>query len=154
MSTTTCDLDTASADADMNVDAVLSRCPDFATETSALQDLVESHGHILVMTPKYSPEVAGVGVEFSFALVKMKYRQVFNDYVPANLLDNVERATSTAVITLAHVRKFARRARDYMRAYADPTAPAAYEMIEKMCKKKKTHRSILDLDAGALVMAI
>lgn len=42
---------------------VLGNCPDFRDQPSLLQMEVESRGHILVMSPKSHPEVAGVGVE-------------------------------------------------------------------------------------------
>lgn len=46
-------------DKSMSMDDVLSSCPDFHNETSALQTLVESRGHILVMSPKGHCELAG-----------------------------------------------------------------------------------------------
>ena len=133
---------------ELNMNIVLSRCPDFVEETSAMQDLVERRGHILIMSPKFSPEVAGVGVEFTFARSKTMFRREHNDHVPAHLLENVLKSMSPEVITLDLVRKFARRARDYMRAYAAPDAPSSHVFIERMTKKIKTHRSILDLDSG------
>lgn len=44
----------------MSMDYILSACPDFYNETSALQTLVELRGHILVMSPKGHCELAGV----------------------------------------------------------------------------------------------
>lgn len=44
----------------MSMDYVLGRCPDFHNETGALQTLVESRGHILVMSPKGHCELAGM----------------------------------------------------------------------------------------------
>lgn len=46
-------------DQSMSMDYVLGNCPDFRNETSALQTLVESRGHILVMSPKGHCELAG-----------------------------------------------------------------------------------------------
>lgn len=43
----------------MSMDYILSNCRDFRDETSALQTLVESRGHILVMSPKGHCELAG-----------------------------------------------------------------------------------------------
>ena len=50
------------------------------------------------------------------------------------------------VLPLRVVRKFARRARDYARAYRDPKTTSEFEMIEKMKKLQKTHRNIVDLE--------
>ena len=146
-------LPTMTADHDtpeLSMKKVLSSCPDFVEETTAMQDLVESRGHILCLSPKYSPEVAGVGVEFSFGRSKMSFRRTYNDRVAAHLQDNVLRSISTegpdAVLPLSLVWKYARRARDYMRAYADPSKPSNFLLIEKMCKKVKTHRCVQDQD--------
>lgn len=46
-------------DQTMSMDHVLSTCPDFRDETCALQTLIESRGHILVMSPKGHCELAG-----------------------------------------------------------------------------------------------
>ncbi|KAJ1387814.1 hypothetical protein B484DRAFT_459831 [Ochromonadaceae sp. CCMP2298] len=49
----------------LNANLVLSRCPDFASEVSALQELLESRGHILIVCVKCHPELAGCGIEYS-----------------------------------------------------------------------------------------
>lgn len=51
--------DAKGRDQSLSMDHVLSSCPDFRKETSALQTLVESRGHILVMSPKGHCELAG-----------------------------------------------------------------------------------------------
>lgn len=53
------DDDPKGRDQSMSMDHVLSSCPDFRDESSALQTLVESRGHILVMSPKGHCELAG-----------------------------------------------------------------------------------------------
>ncbi|CAN0529472.1 unnamed protein product [Ectocarpus sp. 12 AP-2014] len=52
--------------AEMHVEKVLQALPDFKNERTALQHLVESRGHILLLSPKCHPEVAGVGIEYSW----------------------------------------------------------------------------------------
>lgn len=54
------DDDPKGRDQAMSMDHILSNCPDFRLETSALQTLVESRGHILVMSPKGHCELAGI----------------------------------------------------------------------------------------------
>ena len=70
------------------------------------------------------------------------------DRVASHLEHNLLRSISTY-----RIWKFARRARDYMRAYADPTKPASFLLIEKMCKKVKTHRCVQDQDFLFIVSA-
>ena len=130
----------------LSMDDVLGGCPDFASETTAMQDLLEKRGHILVMSPKYHPEVAGEGVECNLGYMKIGYRRKFNDLKPKHLQANVERAVAS--VTLDLVRKFARRARDYMRAYRDPSNPMLHQDIEDMLKEVKTHRNIAELDGA------
>ena len=44
-------------------DTVLGNLPDFKNERPALKHLVDSRGHILLLSPKFHPELAGVGIE-------------------------------------------------------------------------------------------
>ena len=129
----------------LNMEKVLASCPDFVAETGALQELVESKGHILLMSPKYHPEIAGAGIEYSWGQWKRMFKQWINDHKPKNHEANVKRALSPEVLDLAFVRKTGRRTRDYMRAYIDPRAPAEYTMIEKVKKEQKSHRGIKNL---------
>ncbi|CAB1112955.1 unnamed protein product [Ectocarpus sp. CCAP 1310/34] len=75
---------------DMHVEKVLQALPDFKNERTALQHLVESRGHILLSSPKCHPEVAGVGIEYSWGFSKQKFRRKINDEVPKHLHDNIE----------------------------------------------------------------
>lgn len=49
--------------ADMNAATVLANLLDFEKK-SVLQSVVESRGHILVTSPKFHPEVSGVGIRY------------------------------------------------------------------------------------------
>ena len=49
---------------DMCYDKVLSACTDFALEKTALEEMIESRGHILIYSVACHPELAGVGVEY------------------------------------------------------------------------------------------
>ncbi len=73
----------------MRLDTVLGNLPDFRDEKPALIHLVESRGHIALLSPKCHPEVAGVGIEYSWGMSKMKFRREINDEVPKNLHDNI-----------------------------------------------------------------
>ena len=60
---------------EMNIDTVLGNLPDFKNERPALQHLVKSRGHILLLSPKFHPEQAGVEIEYSWGMFKQKFRR-------------------------------------------------------------------------------
>jgi hypothetical protein len=97
-----------------------------------------------------------VGIEYSWGLAKLLFRNRINDLHAKNLHKNIVAALGPEVLSLARVRKMARRARDYKRAYkslrdsAVVKGNASFKLIEKMCKLHKTHRCTLDQDAGFL----
>ncbi|CAM9872720.1 unnamed protein product, partial [Pylaiella littoralis] len=105
---------------DKNIEKILQAQPDFKNERTALQHVVKSRGHILLMSPKCHPEVAGVGIEYSWGFSKQKFRRKINDEVPKHLPDNIEKSLCTEkYLTIRRVRRFARRTRDYCRAYRE-----------------------------------
>lgn len=148
----------------MNVNTVLGNCPDFREEKSALQHLVESRGHILIMSPKCHPELAGVGIEYSWGKAKLEFRRKINDENPKKLEENMLKALSTEMIlTLKRIRRFARRTRDYRRTYAllggvesdidelkRKHGAEGYRLIEKMVATCKAHRNIVDMEVNFL----
>eukprot|EP00733_Pompholyxophrys_punicea_P001906 Pompholyxophrys_punicea_v1_NODE_1160_length_893_cov_5.609467.p1 type:complete len:255 gc:universal NODE_1160_length_893_cov_5.609467:810-46(-) len=137
---------------ELNMDVILGRCRDFLEEKTALQALFEDRGHILIMSPKCHPELAGLGIEYSWGKSKLEFRRRINDQVGANLHANIVKAMSIEVLPLGRVRKFARRTRDYRRVYVtDVTAQPEFEMIEKMRKTRKTHRNIVDIEKKFLI---
>lgn len=137
---------------EMNTEKVLSALPDFKTERTALQHVVESRGHILLLSPKCHPEVAGVGVEYSWGMSKQRFRWKINDGVPKHLHANIVKSMDTKeILTIGRVRRFARRTRDYCQAYREIrlgslVVKKSKEMIEKMREKQKAHRNILDME--------
>ena len=88
------------------------------------------------------------------AYVNSLFRKEINDFKATTLKANVIRALSTqgdgAVLPLVLVRRYARRARDYLRAYAANPGPKEFKMIEKMKQHQKTRRSIFDLEFAFL----
>ena len=132
--------------------ARLKLCADFANEPTALQHLLAERGHLLVMTPKAHPELAGKGIEYSWGKAKRDFRQL-NDCVAAHLRANVEEAFKS--LDLPRVFRFARRTREWGRAYARQHGLCGYEdgdarleegfaSVDKFIKECKTHRCILD----------
>ena len=132
--------------------ARLKLCADFANEPTALQHLLAERGHLLVMTPKAHPELAGKGIEYSWGKAKRDFRQ-HNDCVAANLHANVEEAFKS--LDLPRVWRFARRTREWARAYARQHGVCGYEdgdarleegfaSVDKFVKECRTHRCVLD----------
>jgi len=111
--------DDEGTDRSLSFKYVLSNCWDFAHEKTALQEYVESRGHILRMCVKGHPELAGAGVEYSWGKAKQKFRRDVNDRVAAHLHQNIVSCFSRLekFLPLSRVRKFARKTRAYRRAY-------------------------------------
>lgn len=110
-------MSTIAKDAKMNLELILGGLPDL-NERTALQHTVESRGHVLVLSPKFHPEVAGVEIEYSWEMSKLKVRRELNDEVPKNLHQNIVVSMSREqILTLPRIRCFARRTRDFCRAY-------------------------------------
>ena len=139
------DANDEAADASLSLPHVLSNCWDFAHEKTALTHLVESRGHILRMCVKGHPELAGVGIEYSWGKAKQKFRRDVNDRVAAHLHANIVKCFSRVdkFLPLARVRKFARKTRAYRRAYREGV-DNVHACIEKMVKKFKAHRNAKD----------
>lgn len=157
------DDDPKGRDQSMSIDYVLSSCPDFRNETSALQTLVESRGHILIMSPKGHCELAGAylpfcpvfaclcdrkiqtfvtgnGIEYDWGRMKQNFRRK-NRYI--NFHELILSSMAPQSLPLSTSRKFARKARAYRRAYRHGV-DNEYACIEKMVKRFKAHRNAAD----------
>ena len=141
---------------DLDAHAVLNNCTDFKFERTALQDVVERRGHILLPSVVCTPETAGGGIEYGWG--KLKYEQRRENDCATRLeagVKYVERVKkmckNTTVLPLSRVFKYQRRARDYIRLYMSETmrsvkSAPSYTAIERMRKKQKTHRNIMEID--------
>uniref|UniRef100_A0A7S2DK14 Uncharacterized protein n=1 Tax=Haptolina brevifila TaxID=156173 RepID=A0A7S2DK14_9EUKA len=94
------------------------------------------------MWVKGHPELAGVGVEYSWGKAKHKFRRDVNDCVAAHLHSNIVKCFSRSekFLPLARVRKFARKTRAYRCAYREEQ-PNSLADVEKLVKAYKSHRS-------------
>ena len=146
--------------------AVLALCWDFKHEECALEDLVHILGDIVFFSPKAHPEVAGLGIEFSWGCAKLYFRS-HNDCNARRLHGTVHDALKS--ISMKQVHKFGRRCRDYRHTYKLPgsevhiTIEALRETarvhrctvdVEALKRKSKTHRSTLDQDRAFLLQAM
>ena len=133
-------------DLSLSMHHVLSECWDFANETSALMERVRARGHILLMCVKGHPELAGVGIENTWGKSAMHFRRN-NDLVTRHLMRNILASLHSDNVPLRTVRKFARKTREYLRAYkADASETGSHDMVERLRRTFKTHRSSLDFD--------
>jgi len=103
----------------------------------------------LICTPKSHCEIAGMGIEYCWGKSKHYFRH-HNDCDPANLHDNVVKSLSVEVLPLARVRKFARRTREFKRAYRELGTEKSgnYGLVARMVKERKRHRNAADFDKG------
>ena len=126
---------------DMDMDYTLSNCSDFRKEKSALQNLFEKHGHILVPSVKCHPETAGKGIEYCWGLAESNFRKI-NKGIAKELEKNVSLALC---LSMSSIFKFERKTRDYMRLYlklgVKPDGPLSYKELEDKRKHMKTYRS-------------
>jgi len=144
---------------------VLSNCADFKYEKSELQELVESRGHILLISVKCHPEMAGVGVEYCWGKLKYEHRhrncQKDKRKSGQEFKDNITRlCKDETILPMTRIWKFSRRTREYMMLYMDynersSTSECTYKHIthkelEDMKQKCKTHRNIMELEKSFL----
>ena len=141
---------------DLDAHAVLNGCTDFKFERTALQEVVESRGHILLPSVVCTPETAGGGIEYGWGKLKYEQRKE-NDHATkleagAKFIERVKKlCKNTDILPIARVFRYQRRARDYIRLYMSEklrtgkSAPS-YTAIERMRKKQKTHRNIMEID--------
>ena len=146
-------MSTTSADPKMNIELVLGGLPDFKNKRAVLQHMVERRGHILVLSSKCHPEVAGVGIEYSWGMSKLQFRREINDEVPKNLHHNiVVSMCRETILTLPRIRRFARRTRNYCQTHLELEKDAAgadsKDSIEKRRKTCKAHRNLIDMEPG------
>ena len=155
---------------------VLGRCPDFKAELGILENVLLSRGHILRMSPKSHPEVAGCGVEYVWVYTKLRFRRQFNNRESKKLRVNVFKSFDPQVIDVCRCRQYVRKNRDYLLVYKviaeqmtkkssmnqqQALAAAAVQIrkegtmenmicslvdIEGMLEERKTHRNIVDID--------
>jgi len=151
---------------DISLRHMMGKCTDFAEEVSQLEAIGKKLGCSVIITTKYHAEYAGEGIEYSWGLAKCFYRRqpLSKKKKKANFFALVDQCLSQELLTKDMVRKFSKRARDYMLAYRafetdemkggmkDSGKPLdiTHHMIEKMKKVVSSHRAALDHDRGYL----
>lgn len=140
----------------LNAHAVLRACPDFRYERTALQNLIEKRGHILLPSVVCTPETAGGGIEYAWGKLKYEQRQQNDNAVRleagAKFIARVKAlCKDTNILPLERVWRYQRRARDYIRMYMEVgdrhgKSALTHKELEAMRVKQKTHRNIMEVD--------
>ena len=144
----------------LDADTVLSHCSDFKFERSALQDLVESRGHILLISVKCHPECAGAGIEYCWGKLKFEFRKRNHQKEKRKSGQELNRLllqfiNDSSILPIHRIWKFARRSRDYMRLYmnhhlnvatSSESKDLTHGVLERMKQEYKTHRNILEIE--------
>jgi hypothetical protein len=151
---------------------LMKECQDFIDEESLLQKVAKdmSDGDISISvdrTPKCHPELAGEGIEYSWGCAKNYYRRLplADKKGKENFKRSVRSAISRDHLTTDRIRKFSRRAREYIVAYKllkckldeeetdiDLVTNISSKKIEDMKSSFKAHRCAADFDAGFINM--
>jgi len=128
---------------------VFSRTPSVQDVKSLVEQVItldeegkEPSGHMLLMSAKFHCECAGVGIEYCFGRVKWWYNK-FHRHTSDGLREDSEASFLPGVVSLHHMRKFARKARDYMRVYR---AGITGVKADGAVKLVRTHRCAMDTD--------
>ena len=117
---------------------------------SLVEQLINSRGHELLMSAKFHCECAGQGIEYCFGRVKWWYNK-YHRHTSDGLREDSAASFLPEVVSIHHMRKFARKCRDYMRVYratADWVDQGENILVrtENCVKALKTHRCAMDTD--------
>ena len=131
----------------MSMKKVLGACSDFKNVKSLIERAMNARGHIVKLSSKYHAECAGVGIEYDFGRAKWWFRK-HNRHSTTSLRRLSSDAFGSDVVSLFHTRKFARKARDYMRAYR---AGAMGLEADSAVTILKSHRAALDTHTAFVI---
>jgi hypothetical protein len=133
---------TRTSDGKKNATLFLDQRKDFAGEQTVVEKLFCRYGHLVIASPRYHPELAGLGIEYCWGKAKWCFGRYVNDLVSTNLEKNVLIALGSraypmfgtgagcpAPLPVERVRKFARRARTYRMMFAAFPTPESAEKV-------------------------
>jgi hypothetical protein len=143
---------------------ILTNCSDFRNELTHMQVMAEALGVKVDFTPKFHAEMAGEGVEYSWAHAKGNYRRkpLSKKRTRAGFVKLVDECLDPVTeLTKERVRRFSARARSYICTYHylanketvydnKSNQTLLLEDIERLTKKFRTHRCAMDFDRGFL----
>ena len=126
---------------------VLAHTPAFKNARSLMEKKCALANVIVIMSPKFAAELAGLGCEYDFGMAKYDFRSNSITSLSGFYL-NSHNCFRKENITIHKRRRFARKARDYQRAYR---AGAMGLEAEVAIKQVKTHRCALDTDTAFII---
>lgn len=149
---------------------ILSECEDFVNERTHLQVMADAMGVMVDFTPKFHPELAGEGIEYSWGHAKNLYTK--KPFTSKKTKDGFVRLvhecleTTGEGFTMKRIRRMSSRARAYICTYRhieleqnekekqqqgdkkQQSPVLLLDEINKLMKKYKTHRCAFDFDTG------
>jgi hypothetical protein len=147
-------------DLSLSLRHLMAMCSDFLNEESMMEHVGAKIGVEVMLTPKCHAEIAGEGVEYMWACSKGAYRNLTlkEKKGKENFMAGVRYSLSEKVLSIERIRKFAKRARQYLLAYhAIDSGQVSAEIqqdcakygpvaLEKLLREFKTHRCVMDFD--------
>jgi hypothetical protein len=144
---------------------LMSNCKDFLEEESLLQSMGRKMGVTIDRTPICHAELAGEGIEYSWGASKNQYRRepLSEKRKKDSYRKLVTKCLSEEILSKDRVRAFARRARSYICAYYqmhyglipdDLIKEHGNLQIERLAKRYKSHRSVVDFDQAFITRII
>ena len=124
---------------------LLESLPDFQ-EKSTVEILIRDFGHILLLSPKCHPEVAGCGIENIWAYIQSIYQTKINRNA-SNIEEQI--ADAAKQVSMSVVWNCGMATRNfisvYSRAARNQMMKLSIEMIQDMLKIEKTYRKHRDV---------
>ena len=145
-----------------SIKALMKLQTDFVQEITLLQFHVQKLGALVDRSPKCHPELAGEGIEYAWALAKLRYRRAAIEKKRSkDKFRNLVRECTNPFTTLnlARIRSCAKKARSYMKLYQvvkdvkiesnvtlnkHSILEGAMKLYLKLKRKGKSHRSVID----------
>ena len=151
-----------------SLEHLLETCTDFTNEMSQLEYVCSSLGVKVLITTKYHAEYAGEGIEYSWGAAKAIYQRypLYSKKGKVNFIGLVSKCISREVLTADLIRKFSRRARNYMLTYKSLEMivdddggeqnmnTILHSRIENLQKSLASHRSAVDFDNGFILQSV
>ena len=151
-----------------SLEHLLETCTDFANEQTQLEYVCSSLGVRVLITTKYHAEYAGEGIEYSWGAAKSIYRRypLYSKKGKENFLGLVSKCISREVLTADLIRKYSRRARNYMLTYKSLEIignndgsqqninTISHLRIENLQKSVACHRAAVDFDKGFILQSV
>jgi hypothetical protein len=160
--------DTGTIIPELSLGHMIENCYDFQNEVSQLEHVCHQIGAQALITTKYHAEFAGEGIEYSWGFCKSLYRRspLKSKKGKENFDRLVLRCISRDIMKKELIRKFSKRARQYMLCYrslemSNEENPVnsnqdaiSKHKIERMKSVLKSHRAAIDFDTNFVMTAV